>query len=369
MTSAEGATPRGLPPAARRVPRTGGGRRRPLRRLVSAVGRLAREVLRPGGSLSLPRAASLLARGARALPAPVRRGVAALLLAALSLVTGYFAWLRDSSLVRVETVRLSGITATPEAPRLRAALVDAARDMTTLHVRHGALERVAAAYPGVASIRATAQFPHTLAIEVVEQRQVAVIRAGGAMVPVAVDGTILRAVPVRESLPALPGAGPTAGALTGVAARRALHVAAAAPAPLRPRLLRVIERPQLGVVAELRDGPAIYFGDGSALRAKWVAAASVLADRASRGASYVDVRLPGRPTAGGLAGETGTRGVDPRPPGAPATDGPSTAAPGPALPAASSPRAGTQAPAGSGSRRGGFGEGAPTAPANVHPQP
>jgi hypothetical protein len=69
-----------------------------------------------------------------------------------------------------------------------------------------------------------------------------------------------------------------------------------------------------GLTADLRRGPALYFGDTARLRAKWAAAAAVLADPGARGARYVDLHLPERPaaqvadpqTAGAAAGAPGT---------------------------------------------------------------
>jgi cell division protein FtsQ len=62
----------------------------------------------------------------------------------------------------------------------------------------------------------------------------------------------------------------------------------------------VIETHDRGLVARLRNGPDLIFGDTRRLRAKWLAVARVLADKGSQGASYIDVRLPERPAAGGL---------------------------------------------------------------------
>jgi hypothetical protein len=78
-------------------------------------------------------------------------------------------------------------------------------------------------------------------------------------------------------------------------------VAGLAPDPLRSRLKGVSYRPGLGLVAELRNGPELRFGDSSRLPAKWMAAARVLAAPAARGATYIDLRLPDRPVAGGLS--------------------------------------------------------------------
>ena len=47
----------------------------------------------------------------------------------------------------------------------------------------------------------------------------------------------------------------------------------------------------------LHRGPRLIFGDGALPHAKWDAAAAVLADHWSLGASYVDVRIPSRPAA------------------------------------------------------------------------
>jgi hypothetical protein len=44
----------------------------------------------------------------------------------------------------------------------------------------------------------------------------------------------------------------------------------------------------------------VILGAPTDLIAKWTTAAAILADPGSRGASYIDVRLPDRPVAGGL---------------------------------------------------------------------
>jgi hypothetical protein len=57
-------------------------------------------------------------------------------------------------------------------------------------------------------------------------------------------------------------------------------------------------------VVELRDGPEVLFGDADYIAEKWTAAVRVLADGGAAGATYIDVRLPERPVAGGLPVET-----------------------------------------------------------------
>jgi cell division protein FtsQ len=54
------------------------------------------------------------------------------------------------------------------------------------------------------------------------------------------------------------------------------------------------------VVAQLEDGTELVFGAPERLAAKWAAAARVLAAEDAEGATYVDVRIPERPVAGGL---------------------------------------------------------------------
>jgi cell division protein FtsQ len=98
---------------------------------------------------------------------------------------------------------------------------------------------------------------------------------------------------------------PTAGRLEDASARRLVSVLAGAPRPLRPQLERAYDSPR-GVTIVVRDGPVLYFGAPSRITAKWAAASRVLADSGSRGARFIDVRLPERPAASGFgAGDTG----------------------------------------------------------------
>src|SRR5918998_5290618 len=234
------------------------------------------------------------------LPPRFRRRLTWLLAACLLLAAGYQFWLRDSSLVAVEEVAVTGLT-TKDAPRVRAALASAAHTMTTLHLERGELERAIAAYPVARELQVHPDFPHGLEIHVVEHRPAALVDG----LPVAGDGTILRGLPVEGSLPTISSAGDLKGdRLTEPAALHAARIAGGAPAALRPRLEQVELRSGDGIVVEMRDGPELIFGDAHQVRAKWIAAASVLADPDSAGASYIDVTLPGRPAAGGLPAAT-----------------------------------------------------------------
>ena len=236
----------------------------------------------------------------RLLPPRMRRRVLVMLAVCLVLAAGFQFWLRDSPLVAVEQVKVTGLT-TKDAPRVRAALASAAHTMTTLHVDQAKLERAIAAYPVVRELEVNADFPHRLEIRVVEHRPAALV--GG--LPVAGDGTILRGLPVEGSLPRIEARGRLDGdRLSDPGALNAARVAGGAPAPLRGRLERIDLRADEGIVVELRDGPELFFGDAEHVRAKWIAAVRILADPEAAGASYIDVRLPGRPAAGGLPAET-----------------------------------------------------------------
>jgi cell division protein FtsQ len=80
---------------------------------------------------------------------------------------------------------------------------------------------------------------------------------------------------------------------------RALRLLSAAPPALRGRVRRIYVGPK-GMTVPLRSGPTLYFGGAERIPAKWAAATVVLADPTSRGATYLDLRLPERPAAGGL---------------------------------------------------------------------
>jgi cell division protein FtsQ len=227
--------------------------------------------------------------------------IAVLLVAAL---TGGWFWLRDSGLAKVHNVTIAGISGS-EAPAIRNALDQAAKEMTTLHVDAGRLRRAVAAYPQVKDLKVEAKPLHDLQIDVVERLPVATIDAGGQRVPVAADGTLLRGRVSSADLPDIKATALPAGAtVTDKSQLRLLGVLAGAPEAMRKHVARV-EVARTELIAVLRgNGPQIVLGDAARPRAKWVAAARVLGDDSSRGATYIDVRLPERPAAGGFTDET-----------------------------------------------------------------
>ncbi len=257
-------------------------RRRSRRASTGVVAR------RPG----LPRLSVRAALGRRR----VRRVLLAVLLIGALLLGGWL-WLRDSSLVAVTRVKVTGVNG-PDAGAIRGALVGAAHGMTTLDVDMGQLRTAIAPFPLVAGLRVTTQFPHAMRIRVIERPPVAVVSVAGRSVPVAGDGTLIHDMSATASLPVVPLTVPPGGPRLTGQALLAVKLLAAAPAELLARVGQVTTVSGHGLAAQLRGGPSVYFGDASSARAKWLAAAAVLADPGSAGASYIDVSDPVRPAAG-----------------------------------------------------------------------
>ncbi len=218
--------------------------------------------------------------------------------AVLALLLGAWLWLRDSSLVAIKQVTISGLSGS-DAPAIRAALTRAARNMTTLDVHTDQLNTAVAPYSVVKRLEVSTQFPHGIRIRVIEQVPVGAITVDGRTMAVAGDGTLLRDVRVTGSMPLIPLRVPPGGSRLAGQALDEVEVLAAAPGPLRASTSGVTSTSSHGLEAQLRRGPSIYFGDASQLGAKWRAAAVVLADAGSAGAAYIDVTDPQRPAAGG----------------------------------------------------------------------
>jgi cell division protein FtsQ len=214
------------------------------------------------------------------------------------LLGGAWMWLREASLVRVRDVTVRGATSSEEG-RIRAALEDAARGMTTLHVREEALRRAVAGFPSVADLRVSTDLPRGMTIEVIEHRPAAALQAGDRRVPATGSGLVLAGVAADDDLPAISVESVPARQVTDRRTRTALIVAAAAPEALRERAERLWWGPH-GLTVDLRDGPPLIFGGRDDAQAKWAGAARVLAEPSAAGATYLDLRVPGRVAAGGL---------------------------------------------------------------------
>lgn len=227
----------------------------------------------------------------------IRLTVAATILCALLLGGGWFL-VRDSSLVAVDHVTVTG-TSGGDAGAIRSALDAAARRMTTLNVDTSRLRAAVSGFPEVRSVRVNTDFPHGLAIHVIELLPVGAVRLSGREVGVTGDGTLLPRVSVSGSLPLIALDQPATGArLHERWALSATRLLAAAPRRLLFRLADVTTVAGHGLVAQIRSGPSVYFGDASQAQAKWAALLAVLASPSSAGALYIDVTDPARPAAG-----------------------------------------------------------------------
>jgi cell division protein FtsQ len=236
-------------------------------------------------------------RGGRLrLPRPSPRTIAAVV-AAVAILGGAYLWVRQSSLVAVRQVQIAGLSG-PDAPEIRSALVSAARTMTTLDVQVGRLDTAVSPYPVVKGLRVTTHFPHGLRIVVVEQVPVAIVDVGGERTAVAADGTLLHGVQPAATLPTIALAVTPGGTRVTGTTRGEVRMLAAAPYELLARISTASSDSVHGVVAQLRSGPQIDFGDATQLAAKWRSALQVLADPHSAGAGYIDVTVPSRPAAG-----------------------------------------------------------------------
>jgi cell division protein FtsQ len=288
------------------------GRRTALGRRGRTAGRGALRARRPG---MRPRPRALLAA-----------------VVVLALLAGAYLGLRDSGLVRVRHVVVTGVSSSAE-PRIDAALTSAARGMSTLHVREDVLRRAVAGFPSVAGLQVSTHLPHGLDIAVTERRPVAALVAGTRRLAVSGDGRLLSDVQDTIGLPAIDQAMLPAGRrVRSPRTLAALAVVAAAP----PALLRRAERITYGargLTVQLLNGPPLIFGTADALAAKWLGATRVLADRSSAGATYLDLREPGRVSAGGLGPVTAEDAQGDAEQTAPGT----TATPAPAVTATPTP--------------------------------
>ncbi len=187
----------------------------------------------------------------------------------------------------------------PDAGRIRTALLAAARGMSTLDVQTARLHTVVQPYPAVRALQVSTQFPHGLRIHVVEQLPAAVLTAAGQRLVISTDGTVLRDMRPPPGLPLIPvRALPVGPRVAAQAQLQELAVLMGAPSRLRSRIATLDDTSAHGVIVRLRQGPRLYFGGPGMVRAKWVAAAVVLASRGAAGAVYIDLSDPQRPAAG-----------------------------------------------------------------------
>lgn len=196
------------------------------------------------------------------------------------------------------------------AGEIRTAIEDAARGQSTFRVSKDDLMAAVASYPEVAEIKVDAQPPFRLDLTVVMRPPVGRAQIGGRVFTVAGDGTVLQ----RADEAAVPKLDHSLGSLLLrdghlVGDGGALRVLGAAPEQLLD-LIRVLRRGEAGLEIELQRGPRLIFGNADNAASKWAAATAVLAEGSAVRATYVDVRVPGRPAVGGLGGSKTAAAAD-----------------------------------------------------------
>ena len=229
------------------------------------------------------------------------RSLHTLALVLMLVLIGWLGWLwyRSSSFVKVENVKVTGLSG-PDVPQIRNALTAAALQMTTLNVDIQKLEVAVSQYSFVRTLTVTGKGAHGVVIQVAEQVPVAYVETGSGRQVVDADGALLpRTTPVQSSLPVVPVKSISAGnTVASPGARAAIAVLAAAPYALLAHVASATSSSMHGVIVQLRNGPQLYFGPSSQLATKWDAAVAVLQNKESVGASYIDVTDPSRPAAG-----------------------------------------------------------------------
>ncbi len=218
--------------------------------------------------------------------------VALVVLAALA--AAYMFWFRDSSLVAIENVKVTGADV---APGVEEQLTAAATGLSTLHLDRGAIEDAVADDPSVMALKVDTDFPHGVTIDVESRALAGWVDADGGTV-LAADGTVLATgVEHPEGIPEIAGddaAGDRAAGQELAAAR----VLGAVPGPLQPQVVKASVDDRHGVVAELNGGIELRFGSPGSADQKWQAAAAVLADPKLTSATYIDLSVPSRPVVG-----------------------------------------------------------------------
>lgn len=228
----------------------------------------------------------------------ILRRVLVVAMIGIAIACGYMFWLRDSSLVAIERVTVTGVEGRPDVV---SSLVGAAEGMTTLHLDQAALEAAVADDPAVLSISAEADFPNGLTIVVDSRQPAAYVDAGDAVV--AGDGVVLEAgVDRPDGLPLIEAeaaaSGPASGERLAGGGLALARILGGVPEPLRAHATEAHIDEEHGPVVLVGDGIELRFGDPSQSEMKWSAAAAVLADPDLDSAVYIDLAVPSRPVVG-----------------------------------------------------------------------
>jgi cell division septal protein FtsQ len=229
-------------------------------------------------------------------PRPGRAALFALLAVAGVLAVVYLV-LRLTPLSAVQNVTVVGVQG-PKASEIRHAIERAATGQSTLGFQEGTIRDAVAGTRSITGFEVHTRFPHGVQIEVRQLLAVGVIETGGRRVAVSSDGRVLPDW-TPGTLPVIRGGQQRGGELVG-GAKVAARILGGAPQPILARVARI----DGGYTVRLADGPALLFRDGRRLEAKWAAAVAVLSDPGTRGATWIDLRVPEQPVSGSGAPPT-----------------------------------------------------------------
>lgn len=222
----------------------------------------------------------------------------ALLCTAVAAAATFFL-VRDSSLVKVEQVKVVGLGGYYDRAARKAVTAEALQ-MTTMNFDEDRIRDAAAAFVNVADVTVVTDVPHAVTIKFDVIRPVVAGKVNGRTVALAADGSIIAGAASLGTLPTIDVSGVIEGnRVTDGKALGAVKVLGAAP----DVLLRKVEEARWGrqgLTLELEKGVLLYFGNAEDVRAKWRDAVAVLASPETAGLSYIDLRAPGRPSVGGL---------------------------------------------------------------------
>lgn len=223
------------------------------------------------------------------------------LLAVVAVLVGIFMLVRNTPLVEVREVAVTGLSQDYDQ-NAREAVIDAARGMTTLNFSSDRITEAAAEFADVSGVEVTRHLPHGVSIDVQIRRPVLLARVSGKTVLLAQNGEVMEARYAKAGLPKLDVTGRVVdGRLAGGKGLSAVKVLGAAPQALMTKV-KSIRFGKLGVVVGMDGGLDLYFGSAKSAARKWQDAATVLASGKASGAAYLDLRVPGRVAIGGLGG-------------------------------------------------------------------
>lgn len=221
----------------------------------------------------------------------------------LALAGGAYAVARQSSAFAVDRIEVRGAS-----PRVAAQVrreIASVRGTSLVALDGGALVRNLDALPTVVAAGYDRAFPHTLRIDVVPERPVAVVRQGAKAWLVSARGRVMRPIPphsfmygarpltriwIPKTTPVTVGAFLPANHATAIA--QALALAVRFPAHIAFASLR-----RDGLLLRLRNGLELRLGDPTDIRLK-LAIARAAMRRMPAGTLYLDLSVPGRPVAG-----------------------------------------------------------------------